>query len=165
MTLLSREATLVQNPALGAVLVWRFACGYTDKSPTRSYAPLPFAFLVLPIILHADSFADLAGTRSGLLAFVDKFTEASHPRSDIILAIHDRAAAWRGLSLAALRISIRTGLLTIVPSECTTMPLSRTRPSGVPGSIAPLLANAEKLGAWFSTLSVFEISLALKVRF
>lgn len=162
---LSREATVVQNPALGAVMLWRFACGFCEKHETKNCPPLPLAFLVLPIVLHSDSFADLAKTRIGLRAFADKFTDSANPRADLVLAIHDRTAAWRGLSLAALQIGVRTQLVTIVTDDGTIMPLSAAKPSGVPDSVRPLLNNAEKLGGWFASLSIFEVSSILKVRF
>jgi hypothetical protein len=37
--------------------------------------------------------------------------------------------------------------------------------SGVPHSIRPLLGNAEKLGAWFSGLTLYEIGLQVQVTF
>ena len=43
--------------------------------------------------------------------------------------------------------------------------LTTSSPTGVPVSIRPLLANAEKLGQWCSDLSLFETAAILKVRF
>jgi hypothetical protein len=165
MSALSREASLVQNPALGAVLVWRFACGYRESHPVAACSPLALAFLVLPLIMHADSFELLAATRSGLRGFADKFSQARDPRADMILAIHDRAASWRPASLEAIKIGIRARLVSVARPAAHVIPLSESKPSGVPESIRPLLKGAEKLGTWCSALSVFEVASTLKVVF
>lgn len=165
MTLLSREANYVQNPALGAVLLWRFACGYAESHRTRSSPPLPVAFVVLPLVLHTDSFEELARTRSGLRKFAEKFSESKAPREDMLLAIHNRVSAWRLRSLDAVQVAVRARLLTVIPKDGTLMPLSQTRPAGVPASINPLMSNAEKLGVWFSAMSLFELATLLKLRF
>lgn len=162
---LAREAELVQNPALGAVLIWRFACGYRDKSPTSAGAPVLLAFIVLPLLLHTDTFASLRSTQKGLRAFAAKFVEAGEPRGDMVLAIHDRTARWRAASLAALGIGVRARLVTILRGSALLVPLSEAEPSGVPASIRPLLKAADKLGGWCASLSLFEVASILKVSF
>jgi hypothetical protein len=47
-----REVNNVQNPALGAALIWRFAIGYSAKSKTSDYPVLQLCFLVPPMIFH-----------------------------------------------------------------------------------------------------------------
>jgi len=42
MTTLGREIHLMQNPALGAVLLWRFASAYAEAQATHSSVPLPY---------------------------------------------------------------------------------------------------------------------------
>lgn len=54
MTVLNRETKLIQNPALGSVLLWRFTTGYAEGSEVNSPTPLPLLFLVLPIALHQE---------------------------------------------------------------------------------------------------------------
>jgi hypothetical protein len=95
MGALSQETQLVQNPALGAMLLWRFASGYERRSNIHSYAPLPLLFLVLPVTLHQETARFIASTRqaSGLRAFVNKFSDSSVSKSDVLLAINDRAVA------------------------------------------------------------------------
>jgi hypothetical protein len=44
------EAALVQNEALGAVLIWRFVRGATSSA--QSPCALPACFIVLPIVFH-----------------------------------------------------------------------------------------------------------------
>jgi hypothetical protein len=167
MSTLTKEARVIQNPALGAVLLWRFACGYSGNHPTSNYPPLQLAFIVLPILLHRDTFDLLKGTQraTGLHGFADKFSRTNVAQSDVLLAIQSRAIAWRPLSLESLRMGIHTRLLTVSCAEGRVIPVTTSSASAVPDSVKPLLFNAEKLGAWCSALTLYEIGTALKVAF
>ncbi len=164
---ISRETGNVQNPALGAALIWRFAVGYTAESKTSDFPILQFCFLVPPVIFHRETFELLSSTRvqSSIHQFVDKFTQTANSQSDVLLSLHDRVASMRRLTLDSIRIGVNTRLVTIASATGKVIPLSETAPRGVSPTIKPLLSNAEKLGRWCSGLSIFEISSILKVRF
>ena len=115
MSILAEEAHNVQNPALGALLLWRFAVGYS-ASGTHSAVPMPLMFLVLPVLFHEETSDMLTSTlvKSGLRMFVSKFEESSVSKNDLILALHDRAAEMKGLSLDSMCFCfwmLRRGLL------------------------------------------------------
>jgi hypothetical protein len=164
MSVLSHENHIVQNPALGAVLLWRFAVGYTGVHKTRESPVLQLAFIVLPMIYHQETCQLLSGTQrqSGLHGFVDKFSRTEVVKSDLLLAIHSRAIAFRSLTLDSLRIGVRHRLLALLTSMGQIVPLTTSAPSAVPNSARHLLAAAEKLGAWCAPLTLFEITSALK---
>ena len=69
------EVDLVQNPALGALLLWRFARTYQGEVARE--VPLHLAFLVLPMVLHQGSRNEIVSTRkaSGLTLFAAKLGE------------------------------------------------------------------------------------------
>ncbi len=100
MYTLSQETQYVQNPALGAMLLWRFAVGYERGSRTASPTPIPLLFLVLPVTLHEETVQFVTSTReaSALRAFAGKFSESRTSKSDLLLAIHrrslDRGGGW-----------------------------------------------------------------------
>jgi len=57
-------------------------------------------------------------------------------------------------------------VLVLDTEKATLMSLSETPlVSGVPHPIRPMLTNAEKLGAWFSGLTLYEIALQVQVTF
>ena len=152
----------MQNPALGAVLLWRFVCGFSpDSSPKGT--PLPLSFVVLPLALHARSLEEVVGTQSasGLRKFEEKF----HGQRDVLLSIQPRMLAMRDLSLRSLRIGLRVGLLTLDPSEAVLWPRSRTTAPTEAKAVSDLLKSAEKLGSWCRDVSLFEVSGLLKVEF
>lgn len=164
---LADEVRNVQNPALGAALLWRFTCGYTFAHPESAHAPLHLLFTVLPVTLHQQTFAVLKSTQadSGMRAFAAKFSESKNASQDVLLAIHDRIAALRLLTLQSLRIAARTRLILIRPNA-TVLPLSQTETTaGTTELTRPLLRGAHKLGVWCAGLSLHEISTILKVRF
>jgi hypothetical protein len=164
MTALGHELRLIQNPALGAVLLWRFARSYADAHRLHATVPLPLAALVLPMIWHADTANHIASTReaSGLRAFVDKFTNA---QLDVLLALHGRAALWRGKTCDALRMGFGVGFLRLAAEAGLIASDEPWEPSAQTQAVRMQAAAAEKLGAWFAALSLREISLTLRVRF
>jgi hypothetical protein len=164
-TPLTREVRYVQNPALGAVLLWRFVVGYTDSHQTSDAPILPLGFIVLPILFHHETFDLLRSTQkqTGLHGFTDKFTRTGVERSDLLLAIHSRAEAMRRLTIESLQEAVRHSLLSLSITDAKLIALSTTRPSGVASTVKPLVDGAEKLGLWCAQLTPFEISTALKV--
>jgi len=167
MNSLTREVRNVQNPALGAGLLWRFACGYIESHPTHDPVSLPLAFIVLPIVFHERSEALVNGTQkaSGLRAFAAKFGNSDNSMQDVLLAIHDRMLALKTLSHESLRIALATRLLHLETTGYL-IALSQTRAvAWVPNDIRRLMRSAEKLGHWCSLLTIHEIATTLKLRF
>lgn len=156
------EVQIMQNPALGAVLVWRFVCGYCPATESSVGAPFHLAFLALPLILHEKTRAGIESTHkgSGLRYFETKFAD----EKDRVSAVHERAMVLRDLSLRSVRLGIATGLLTLDPSSGVLWPRSRsTPPASIIAPIKRLADSGEKLGLWARQLSLPEIVGILKV--
>lgn len=168
MPILNREVRAIQNPALGAVLIWRAASSYQQRHATASFMPLQLGFLVLPIVFHEETSELVTGTRtaSGLRKLTEKFRSAEENKTDLLLAVSRRAVAMRALTWDSIRLGLSSNVLSLNTEAGTVMSLSDTAlVSGVPHSVRPLLANAEKLGAWFAGLTLYEISLQIQVSF
>ena len=166
MRILTQEVRNIHNPALGAGLFWRFACGYVSSHPTHGDVPLPLAFLVLPIVLHeqTEEFAHATQKTSGLRAFAAKFGKTENSKQDILLGIHDRMLALRHLSLHSIRLGLATRLLHL--NGANLIPLSETEAAaGIPLDVKRMMKTAEKLGWWCGLLTMHEVSTTLKVRF
>jgi hypothetical protein len=163
MTRLLSEVQAMQNPALGAALIWRFACGYVPQNAAHEGVPLPLAFVVLPVVLHERTREEASSTRlsSGARKFEEKFTD----RVDMLFALNQRAIGMRGLSLRSVRHALASGLVTLIADQGSLWPRSYTKPPVGAKSVAELLTAAEKLGSWCSSLSVYEISGILRVEF
>jgi len=163
MTRLLGEIQAMQNPALGATLIWRFACGYTPKDIAHDGVPLPLAFVVLPVVLHERTRREVITTQrsSGARKFEEKFGD----KGDVLFALHERALVLRELSLRSLRHALASGLVSLLPEQGVLWPRSYTKPYIDERAVAELLGAAEKLGAWCSSLSLYEISGILRVEF
>lgn len=158
----------VQNPVLGATLIWRFTVGYEGSPRASDGCPLQLTFLVLPLLLHEETAAHITSTRkaSGLRKFSEKFSLPSNRQSDILLGLHNRAKELRELSLESLQIARTSKLIRIDMGMGTVFSSSTDKIKPMPPkTIQEMVSNAEKLGAWLGELSVPEIATTLKVRF
>ncbi|MGD0217193.1 MAG: three component ABC system middle component [Desulfobaccales bacterium] len=168
MTILNREVQFVQNPALGAMLLWHFAIGYEEGSRVNSATPIPLLFIVLPIAYHEAAFQFARTTRrsSGLRAFAAKFFESKVSANDQLLTIHTRSLLMRNLTIQSIKLSIMSHLISIDYKAGVAIPLSSTPPkTGIPNSIRDMLKGTEKLGYWCAGVSLHEVSAIMKVSF
>ena len=163
MTRLLSEVQAMQNPALGAALVWRFACGYAPQNEPHDGMPGPLSFVALPVVLHERTREKVTSTR--LSSGVRKFEEKFRDRGDVLFALNQRAIDLRALSLRSVRHALAAGLITLVPERATLWPRSYAKPPVEAKSVSELLAAAEKLGGWCRSLSAYEISRILRVEF
>lgn len=163
--MLAREAQNIQNPALGAAILWRFSCGYVATQPVGEPPRMPLLFVVLPIVLHQATGELLRRTlsSSGLRAFAAKFGDSQFSKQDLLLQIHDRAVRWRPLSLESIELAA-AGHLIQLSNSGEIIPLSRTAARGLPDEVKKLMADAEKLGKWCGQLTLHEVTTTLKVR-
>lgn len=163
--MLAREAQNIQNPALGAAVLWRFCCGFVEAHPASDAPRLPLLFLVLPIVLHQATVELLRRTRptSGLRAYAAKFGDSAISKQDILLQIHERAIRWRRLSLQSIELA-SDGRLIHLSDAGEVIPLSRTKARALPDEVKQLLTDAEKLGKWCGQLTLHEVTTTLKVK-
>jgi len=162
---LNRETTFVQNPALGAVLLWRFCAAYAESHATNDSPVLPLGFLLLPLLLHQETFEELNRTRGSIHKFTDKFSRSETSKVDVLLGVQSRVIQFRELTLESVQLAVHCRLLTVLPSSAKLVSLSSAKPSSPPASVRPLIANAEKLGKWLAGMTLFEIENVLKVAF
>lgn len=158
------EAAIVQNEALGAYALWRFGLGFQERDGQA--VTLPLAFLLLPLVLHAPTLAVVLGTQkaSGLHLFAGKIGEQ---REDL-LAVHDRALAFRQLTLASLMVAEQSGLVRIDPSIATVRAFSphhELQAPALPERIRRIAPACEKIGYWFAGLLDQQVAHTLKVGF
>jgi len=136
---LSKEVKAIQNPALGAMLLWRSCVGYQSESATSAPMPIPLLFLVLPIVLHKQTAELLSSTqeRSGLRKFTEKFQTAAQSKTDLLLALGPRARTMRQLSQDSLQIAVAKSLIALDTESAGAFPLSTTTPmAGMPASVS-----------------------------
>ena len=164
MSNLDLDVMYVQNPALGAVLLWRFTCGY--YSHENRPVPFPLLFVVLPIVFRQDLCSVIKSTQkaSGLSKVSEKLF--SGKLNDSIHYVNNTAIQMRELTLKAFNIAVEANLVALSAENATVFPLATAIRKYTPkGDCKSMLAAAEKLGTWCSELTLLEVSKWLKVRF
>ena len=158
------DVMYVQNPAIGAALLWRFICGYYSNE--NRPIPFPLLFIVLPIGFHQDLCTVIKGTQkaSGLSKVSEKLF--SGKQNDSIHYVNTTAIQMRGLTLEAFNIAVEANLVSLSTETATVFPLTTTFRKYTPkGDCKDMMAATEKLGVWCSELTLLEIAKWLKVRF
>lgn len=150
---------LVQNPAFGAVVLWHFGVAFQAEK-IDVLPPLNSFFLVLPIILHAETLEIARSTNivSGLARFVSKVAE----RRERLFAIHERALTLRGLTMESIASGIASELLS-VNYETAAVRANQLKPPIPPEGIKAHLAGATRLGRWFARLPQGQVFTLLQV--
>lgn len=153
------EIERVQNPSLGAMLIWRYGRSFQAQL-TAEPPNLLLAFLVLPLCLHRPTLDIILGTqaRSGLGKFCEKLSE----RREELFAVHERCVALKRLSLNSLAFAERAGILAIEYENAKMRAIEVADPP-LSERVKTQAKGAERLGIWFSALKASEVFHALKV--
>lgn len=165
MAKLSKEFDNVQNPALGAFILWNFSRGYYDYN--SSFVPFQLLFIVIPIIFRTDLVEVINSTqkRTGLRGFSDKFFNTNILKNDMISHIQKASSGMKEVTLKSIQIAVYSNLISIDTESGMLFPVTTTEKKSIPKSIMKLGKASEKLGNWCARLTLYEISQILKVRF
>jgi hypothetical protein len=156
------ELQIVQNPSLGGYAIWQYGLGFQAESSQRSSFLL--AFLVLPILLHRPTLQLVLSTRkgSGLALFASKLGE----EHENLLALHSRALALRQLSLQSIAFAVNGGLITIDYENALFRSNTLAKKAPVlPERTKNMAAASQRIGFWFSKMSIHQIASTLRVQF
>ena len=116
------DVMYVQNPALGAVLLWRFTCGYYSNE--NRPVPFPLLFVVLPIVFRQDLCSVIKSTQraSGLSKVSEKLF--SGKLNDSVHYINNTAIQIRELTLEAFNIAVEANLVSLSTENAAVFPLT-----------------------------------------
>lgn len=158
------ESEMVQNGALAAYTLWVFGRSYQDICGA---APLLLLhFIVLPIVFHTETSELVTSTnrKSGLPLFAAKLAK----RREDLLALQGRALAFRPLTLDGINLGIRVRLLTVdfasAAVRSNTLPEDKREPE-IPHRVRPIIAAADKIGAWLAALPLDQIAATLSIAY
>lgn len=151
---------LVQNPILGAALLWFFGRAYQDESNGQRI-PFPAFFTVLPILLNEYTLGVARSTQrqSGLSKFTSNI-ESKHREE--LLAIHHRCLQMRPLTFDSLSVGSARALFSI-DYETALVRANTIDAPKIPERLKRQFATAEKMGRWYAQLSLGQIVTLLQV--
>ena len=97
---IDREVYYVQNPAIGAAVLWKFIYGYYLKE--NKMIPFPLLFIVLPIILREDLCTAIKSTqkKKGLSKVSEKLFKDK--KNDDLYTINKSAIELRPFDVVLL---------------------------------------------------------------
>ena len=155
------EIDAIQNPALGATLIWRAVWGFYEASGRTTGCPALLAFIILPVLFNEDLRTAVSSTytSSGIQKFESKFGK----QIDLLFSIQERASSMRDLSRRSLSIGLSRGLLALSPDTALLWPRSTSFTRAVPRSVIHLTAASERLGAWVHHTSLREVCFSLRL--
>jgi hypothetical protein len=150
---------LVQNPAFGSLLLWKFGRGFQAERVGELPVLTPF-FLALPLVLHGPTMRIIKSTNqsSGLAKFVSKLAE----ERERLFAVHDRAFAMRSLTLESIAAGISAKLLS-VDYDTASVRSNDVKPPSPPERLKHHVASAEKVGRWFARLPPNQVFSLLQI--
>lgn len=168
---LASETAAVQNPALGAALLWRFALSFPE--PAQRRPSLQLLFVPLPLLFRQDSLEVISGAgaargvqkASGLRAFADRLREFKTAKTDLLLSLHDSVADYRELSLEAFSLALAAHLLRVDPDANVIAVPHEDPVKHAPERVRRLLRGADKLGHWCGAVTPYEVATVLHLRF
>lgn len=151
--------SLVQNPALGALLLWKFGKTFQEEKVTE--LPLLHShFLVLPLLFHGETLENIRTTNpsSGLPQLAKKLSE----QRELLLAIHPRTLSMRNLTLESIATGVAAKQLHINYGDGSVRS-NDSKPPSLPERLKYHIRGAEKLGLWFARLNQKQVFSLLRV--
>ena len=157
------EVTIVQNPCLGAALIWHFADAYIKEK--KKGVPFLIIFLVLPILFHRTLRGLIKGTQtaSGFPKVLEKLTKSREV--DLLEGVNSYCKDLRPVTLSSIRMLLFLKLASLDTSTAELVTSSTIPQLKDDGEVSEMVGIAKKLGTWFSQRSLYEIGMLLRVRF
>jgi ABC-three component (ABC-3C) system Middle Component 3 len=152
------EPEIVQNEALGALLLWAFTNQFCTKQPAG--VGILWLLPVLPLAFHKDTIEAVSNRHfnGGIyLALTEDRT--------LVSGLQERMEAMVPQTFAALNLALSTKLLKLDESKRQVTSIRRTPPLQVGQRTKPLISTAERFGYWFGNSSPEEVTSLLRLRF
>jgi hypothetical protein len=159
--LFERELTNVLNPAYGASLLHAVLRGHSESGEIGQGLPLPHLFVALPLLLNPRALDALSHTRTGLRNVAEKLDSGPTTGADLLRTLLPEAKRKREFTLQSLNVLFLANLVKLnrTTASVSLTPGNRTAPLSEPEGYSEGL----KLGKWFASLSVFEVTSITKV--
>ena len=159
------EERILRNPAIGAVLVWRFSRDFCEVSVGPPN--LAHLALALPLVLHRPTVRKIRRMNfgSGLLHAVASSIDITSDLQRRVEQAFPFVVQSLAVASASGLVEVRRGDGSILPQV---IPIRRTgvgRLEPVSDKTSDMVNSARRLGVWFANQPLPEIASLLRVRF
>lgn len=159
---------VIQNPALAALVLWRFVRSFYIHDDELNGPNLPETMLVLPIVFHRRSVEAIRNMHlaSGL-------TKALSDHPTLRVGLQDRLEALADVTFSGLNLACASGLMQIVRMENAGVNfVPASKPKTIPIDLRPdadaardMIKTAERLGPWFAKTGLPTLCSLLQVNY
>ena len=156
------EQRVIQNTGLAAEAIWQAVNESYELKGRAQGVPLPFAFLVLPIVFHQRSATALASkTQPGALY------KALADDREITIGLQARMQALADRTFQGLAIAFESNLLRVdTDPQRQLIPGRRTPPVvHVTEEVRTILSAAKRVGQALSEMNAVQLAVHLNIRF
>lgn len=161
-----QEVEAIQNPALGAIIIWKFSKGYSKANADP--LPIHLLFLAIPLLMCEDLFEVTKSSTRGLYKLRDNLSKKDLNTDHLFLPeLQNRICDFKEITANSLTLALSCQLLELDYSSATASYIAHRTPSGMPLPTAydGLNNTAEKLGKWCGATQFNEIARMLEVEF
>lgn len=161
---LAKESWMINNPALGAYMLW--ICALSSFSTTKEAIHPSKLFCLFAFIFYSDTRSALVKNRGTLQSYITSFSSTKSCATDVALSIHTRINEQKEKTLNSLIIACDTGLMTIDSETGLITPNTEIKPiakANIDNSLKELISCSEKLGRWLSNLTTQDLMRITKV--
>ena len=155
-----KEYEIIQNTTLAALALWKFCIAYYNNTEREKGPSIPHLMLVLPLVFNklvAESIYN-KHRRSGL-------HRALSENRTIPVGLQQRMISMEDQTFHAINLAFAMDLLEYDHENAEIIPKKITfsfNPSN--DGIKQIISAADRLGYWFSIISIDQIGILLKVR-
>ena len=160
---------LINNPSLGAYLLWAFCKKYQDHQEKRQDVPPAYLFCILTLLFDEDIRKVIASTQAakGLRFSLAKLERTTSNKTDILYSISRKIELNKERSFESILVGLYYGILNINKDTGYIFSIvsSNVNRFAPPQELNDIIASAEKLGYWFSKHDALEIQEILRIKF
>lgn len=152
------EYEIIQNNALGSIILWNFVNGYYNKAQTGPIIPL--LMTILPLVFHKK----IRETLSRKHLHGGLFRAISEDRT-LLIGLQQRIEDMSSQTFQSLNIGFASGLIDYNQNNKQIIPKSKTLPFKTETKeIQDMQKTAKKLGVWFATTNIEQLFILLRLR-
>lgn len=154
------EYYIVQNYALSALALWNFSYEFYNNDGEKRGPTLPLLMTILPMVLHKETVS-LIYRKQKEGGFYRAITEDKV----IEIGLQERMEAMADKTLRSLNLAFASGILGY--NNLNTQIIPKQKPPSLSSyneETNKIIRASQRLGYWFSDLSLEQISIYLKLR-
>ncbi|CAI0900324.1 three component ABC system middle component [Serratia proteamaculans] len=160
---------LINNPSLGAYLLWVFCKKYQDRQEVKKGVPPAYLFCILTLLFDEDIRKTIASTQvaKGLRFSLAKLEKSKSNKTDILFSISKKIKLNKERSFESILVGLYYGILILNKDTGYIFSIASDKLNifNHPQEMNEIIISAEKLGCWFSNHDALEIQEILRIKF